>query len=389
MLVSHRKQFIYTKTFKTAGTSVEVYFEPYCLPAGNVQITHYRQPYIGDTGIVGSRGSRRDPISGEVYEWFNHMPAQLIQQQVGQKIWNQYFKFCVIRNPFDKLISAFYFFEERAKQQGLSVNLSAIQPLRFETPDAFLKEIAEKKPEERFRNWLRRGGSGVDRDKYLINNQVCVDFFIRYEHLQADLQYVCDRLDIPFEPDRLPQLKAGLRPKHTAIDEYYDKETLDLVLDQFRFEIEYFSYLPPTKFIPELLFFFKDTNQSLQEQNDSLIETNRASQAEILHLQGESKAARSNVEKYTSELDISKEYSASLKNQVGQLQKRIRKSQRRLNRTKGRLRQKIKRKNAIIGRQKEKIAGVQAELDAVRSSKFWKLRSLWLRCKRPLGFKAD
>ena len=34
MLISHRKQFIYTKTYKTAGTSVEVYFEPYCMQEG-------------------------------------------------------------------------------------------------------------------------------------------------------------------------------------------------------------------------------------------------------------------------------------------------------------------------------------------------------------------
>ena len=30
MLISHPKRFIYTKTVKTAGTSVEVYFEPWC-----------------------------------------------------------------------------------------------------------------------------------------------------------------------------------------------------------------------------------------------------------------------------------------------------------------------------------------------------------------------
>ena len=32
MLVSHARKFIYTKTLKTAGTSVEVFLEPYCRP---------------------------------------------------------------------------------------------------------------------------------------------------------------------------------------------------------------------------------------------------------------------------------------------------------------------------------------------------------------------
>lgn len=34
MLISHRKRFIFTKTAKTAGTSVESYFEQYCMPEG-------------------------------------------------------------------------------------------------------------------------------------------------------------------------------------------------------------------------------------------------------------------------------------------------------------------------------------------------------------------
>ena len=31
MLVSHQKKFIFTKTKKTEGTSVESFFEPYCV----------------------------------------------------------------------------------------------------------------------------------------------------------------------------------------------------------------------------------------------------------------------------------------------------------------------------------------------------------------------
>jgi len=42
MLVSHRKKFIYTKTAKTAGTSVESYFEPFCLPEGDWKLEHTR-----------------------------------------------------------------------------------------------------------------------------------------------------------------------------------------------------------------------------------------------------------------------------------------------------------------------------------------------------------
>ena len=58
MLVSHRKKFIYTKTTKTAGTSIESYFEKYCLPENEWIESHDREFYIGETGIIGCRGNK-------------------------------------------------------------------------------------------------------------------------------------------------------------------------------------------------------------------------------------------------------------------------------------------------------------------------------------------
>ena len=40
MLISHRKKFIFTKTKKTAGTSVESVFETYCIH-GNLIFLNY------------------------------------------------------------------------------------------------------------------------------------------------------------------------------------------------------------------------------------------------------------------------------------------------------------------------------------------------------------
>ena len=52
MLVSHARKFIYTKTLKTAGTSVEVFLEPYCRPPGEVAEHHTGQS-VTDYGNLG------------------------------------------------------------------------------------------------------------------------------------------------------------------------------------------------------------------------------------------------------------------------------------------------------------------------------------------------
>ena len=61
MLVSHRYKFIYTKTRKTAGSSVESYFEPFCMPDGEWTQRHLREEYVSDAGISVFAASRRRP----------------------------------------------------------------------------------------------------------------------------------------------------------------------------------------------------------------------------------------------------------------------------------------------------------------------------------------
>jgi hypothetical protein len=52
MLISHRYRFICTKTVKTAGTSVENFFEEFCMPEGEWTESHGRDEYESPTGII-------------------------------------------------------------------------------------------------------------------------------------------------------------------------------------------------------------------------------------------------------------------------------------------------------------------------------------------------
>lgn len=221
MLVSHRKQFIFTKTIKTAGTSIESYFEKYCMPEGEWQKSHLREEYDSETGVIGYRGD--DPGASK---WYNHMSAKAIQDLIGIEIWNKYFTFTVIRNPFDKLISEFYMFAARELRLLNSKNNSTT-------------EI------DLFRTWVKNGNAITDRDKYVINGVECVDFFIRFEQLMDGIKYVCDRISVPFVPSIVPEFKKGVRPQLYPVREYYDRETEKITQDLFSWECERFHYILP------------------------------------------------------------------------------------------------------------------------------------------------
>nr|NQU92415.1 sulfotransferase family 2 domain-containing protein [Bacteroidota bacterium] len=210
MLISHRKRFIYTKTHKTAGTSIESYFEKYCMKESDWSYTVLRDITIGEEGIIGYRG-----MNAKDKYWRNHMPASEIRNKTGPSIWDKYFKFCVIRNPFDKLISGFYFTSDKVVTHDLIMG---------------------------FRNWIKSGKTQLDRNKYMIGEKICMDYFIKYEELNAGVKEVCDKLNIPFEPERIPEINSGYRDKEIPVKAFYDDETITIISKAYKFEMEYFNY---------------------------------------------------------------------------------------------------------------------------------------------------
>ncbi|MDF1859541.1 MAG: sulfotransferase family 2 domain-containing protein [Verrucomicrobiales bacterium] len=238
MLVSHRKEFIYTKTVKTAGTSVESYFEKYCMPEGEWSEEHSRDVCVSDAGIIGFRGSNRP----KEIEWFHHMPASRIKDQIGDEIWNRYFKFCVIRDPFDKAVSAFYHFKKAREAGGADARKKTLKQKisEFFSPPVKFNSVAEE-----FEHWLSEGNMGVDRDKYTIDGEFCVDYVIRYEALSEGLQEVCEKIGIEYEPDRLPTFKKGMRDEKVGLYDIYTPKAIEIVSDVFAYELEKFGYEPP------------------------------------------------------------------------------------------------------------------------------------------------
>lgn len=227
MLVSHRHRFIYTKTAKTGGTSVESFFERFCLPEGQWKQSHERAEHVSEHGIIGYRGPGGER-SGAV--WWNHMPAAAIRAGIGGEVWNGYFKFCVVRNPFEKCISAFYHLG-----RGYRVDPALREELRHEHLTA---------EQLRFIGFLRHRAP-VDRDKYLIDGEFCLDDVIRHESMETDLRKVCDRIGVPYDGRYLPGFKRGIRPRWATVGSLYTGRSRALVEEAFAFELEFFGYRFP------------------------------------------------------------------------------------------------------------------------------------------------
>ena len=217
MLISHVRKFIYLKTIKTGGTSVEIYFEPWCIEPGKRAGEDVREAESSQWGVVGSRGEVDDPI------WYNHTPASRIRELIGEALWREYYKFCVVRNPFDKVVSLFWF----------TRSAPVLEVLRHADFSAVRKTFAE---------WIKLASLPLDRSIYTIGGKVAVDYFVRFETMQAELERVCRRLAIPWEPDRLGRHKSEYRVRGEHFSEYYSVDAAARVRREFAWDLEFFGY---------------------------------------------------------------------------------------------------------------------------------------------------
>jgi len=227
MLVSHRYKFIYTKTVKTASTSIESYFERFCMHEGEWVQGSYRDEYVSDAGIVGYRGTDRP----EGTKWFSHMKAKDIRAQLGEDVWNSYYKFCSIRNPYDKCISAFSHLGKKHQLDQIKL-----------PPE--IKALGLDSQQQNFIAYLREHAP-TDYLQYKLNGKFGLDDVIRFETMLEDIERICGILGLPYEPDLLPRFKVGIRKKDATVDALYSRRARNIVERKFAFELEQFGYRFP------------------------------------------------------------------------------------------------------------------------------------------------
>jgi len=228
MILSHKYRFIFTKTRKTAGTSIEVYLSALCgsedtlTPVDPPEAGHsprnfarYFNPLPELWGLAreGQWRQIRQTVTDLRRQrcFYNHMPARRIKDRIARPIWNSYFKFCVERNPWDKMVSLYHF--QKARKKVCS-----------------------------FAEMLPSAARYSDFDRYSQNNKILMDRVIRYENLHQELKEVLADLGIPFQNFERVRSKAGYRPSATPYQAYYNRTTRQMVADAFRREIAVLGY---------------------------------------------------------------------------------------------------------------------------------------------------
>ncbi|MBK1733879.1 hypothetical protein CKO15_01005 [Halorhodospira abdelmalekii] len=242
-IVSHRYQFVFVKTRKTAGSSLELALAKHLGPDDVItpvaermrarlgfpgpqndrlavnarpdRIVRRLRGYASDAQWEQGRYWRQVVRDGLPAYCHQHMSAQRLRQQLGAQRWRNYFTFTIERNPYALAVSR-YRYRHRQKK----------------APDSF-------------RAFLDSGIMARKSNFRLYSDgaRPLVDRIVRYENLREELTAVSEQIGYP---EDIGAIMADIHTKGSGakVDyrEYYDDACREIVARECAREIEWMGY---------------------------------------------------------------------------------------------------------------------------------------------------
>ena len=163
MLISHKYKFIFIKTKKTAGTSIEIELSK--IMADNDTVTPIKPPHQ-------NHNPRNFVIDGN--RFYPHTRAKDLKKKISSEIFNEYYKFCVEREPVDKCISHFSMLKNSPYHNKQTINIT-------------------------WQDYIRAKNFPIDYESYTDkDNELCVDKIIKFEKLEEGILSISKKCGFSF-----------------------------------------------------------------------------------------------------------------------------------------------------------------------------------------------
>jgi hypothetical protein len=162
-MISDRLRFVFVHIPRTAGTSVETALAPYA--RGEIDFTAHQNTVLDH----------------------KHATAAELRELVGAATWRRYFTFSIVRDPWARMHSDYYFFRDVAPQLRRGFN-----PMELHLTDMAAVHT--------FDGWLHACADQLDisQSNYLTDahGALLVDHVARFEDITEDFARICQRLGV-------------------------------------------------------------------------------------------------------------------------------------------------------------------------------------------------
>lgn len=217
MFISHKYKVIFIHIQKNGGTSIERAFEE------------------SDAELVKSIRTSSSERT------LRHCVVSDVRVAIDDNIFKNYKKFSVVRNPFDRMVSWYSMFKQKAAEIDASSQPSGFKAMG----DGVMAEV--NRNADSFKAFLmlpRNHESGLFERFYVNqldyiseNGRILTDKILRFENLAGDFNTLAKEIGFKAE---LPHVNKSAREKNYRT--YYDDMTKELMFQRFKKDFEYFGY---------------------------------------------------------------------------------------------------------------------------------------------------
>ena len=233
MILSHKHKFILFCNPKTGSTSLEKTLEEY------------------QEGREFNRGIRQTG-NGEFYPILfpnKHIPPLMLKAWLPQEIWQSYFKFVFIRNPWDWVVSEWKYHFKPKKVGITDLFNRPIATARYIKHSQRIKNLNDKKvfsaeDVDYLFAHLKRffpvlpNSSGLYQSHYVfdVDGNQLVDFVGKFENIDSDFKIISDKLGLDIS---LPHLNSTNRDRYKT---YFTEDSKQRVAQLWEKDISNFGY---------------------------------------------------------------------------------------------------------------------------------------------------
>ena len=150
-----------------------------------------------------------------------HLFAIHVRDIVGKETFDDYFKFTIVRNPWEKAVSQYFYMRQRPDLRafiGMNENDSFKKYLEL----IQTKQHVQWEPQYKF--------------IYDENGELMVDYVGRLETIDEDVQYIFNRLGVQ------GKIAHANATRHQHYSAYYDEETKKIVDDLYGDDVRLLGY---------------------------------------------------------------------------------------------------------------------------------------------------
>lgn len=226
MIVSHERKFVFVKTRKTSGTSMEISLSQICGKDDIITPISWEDELIRlDLGgrlpqNYQGRGEERyrEMIKARKLKvlrarrrgrFYNHMPAVEIRDHLGKDVWEDYFTFSIERHPYEKVVSHVYFHARGKKNWDF---------------DQEVQRVLKK-------------GYYISYPIYSDGDKPIVDFIVNYERMQEGLDTISERFGFDVAA-HYPQTKHKFRSERRPARELLSDDIRDTIYENCKVEFD-------------------------------------------------------------------------------------------------------------------------------------------------------